>query len=185
MRMGMPKQLLPFPDRPMLRVVAENAARVPLDEIVVVLGCEAQLAAKALEGLSVKLVLNSRYREGQSLSVKMGLSSIDQRAAGVMFLLGDQPLVRVETLRLLVKCFVKNKGIIAPFYNGERGNPVLLERYLLNGCIAGDEGARGIIGNHPELLKRVDVEDEGVRFDVDTWEDYQKALTRLEGRAGV
>jgi xanthine dehydrogenase accessory factor len=158
----------------MLRAVVENTARAPVDEIVVVLGCRAQWIAPVLEGLPVKLVINGSYREGQSSSLKAGLSAVDEGAGGIMFILGDQPLVRPETLGLLVERFKERGGITVPFYNGKRGNPVLLERHLLSnpGAIAGDEGARGIIAGNPHLVQRVDVDDEGVLLDVDTWEDY-------------
>lgn len=177
-RIGQPKQLLVYRGRPMLRVVVENTIKAPVDEVVVVLGNGADLAARTLEGLKVKLAVNRSYGQGQSTSVRAGLKLVDLRARGVLFVLGDQPLVQVETIRLLVDSFMVRGGMVAPFYNGVRGNPVLFERELLECAdeIQGDQGARGIIKLNPGRLHRVDVEDPGVLIDIDTWEDYRNLV---------
>lgn len=184
-RMGIPKQLMDYNGKPMLRVVVENTIKAPVDEIIVVLGNEAIQAARSLEGLAVKLAVNKNYAKGQSTSVRAGLELVERRARGVLFVLGDQPLVKVETIRLLVDSFKEKGGIAAPFYNGVRGNPVLFENSLLQCAdeIRGDQGARGIIELHPGLLNRVDVNDPGVLIDIDTWEDYRR-LSGGEGGAG-
>ncbi|KJS65651.1 MAG: hypothetical protein JL50_15975 [Peptococcaceae bacterium BICA1-7] len=184
-RMGIPKQLMDYNGKPMLRVVVENTIKAPVDEIIVVLGNEAIQAARSLEGLAVKLAVNKNYAKGQSTSVRAGLELVERRARGVLFVLGDQPLVKVETIRLLVDSFKEKGGIAAPFYNGVRGNPVLFENSLLQCAdeIQGDQGARGIIELHPGLLNRVDVNDPGVLIDIDTWEDYRR-LSGGEGGAG-
>ena len=184
-RMGLPKQLLVYRGKPILRVVVENTIKAPVDEIIVVLGNGAGPAARALEGLEVKLTLNRSYAQGQSTSVRAGLELVDRQATGVLFVLGDQPLVQVETIRLLVDSFMGRGGIAAPFFNGVRGNPILFERQLLECAdeIQGDQGARGIIELNPGRLHRVDVEDAGVLFDIDTWEDYRR-LVKAEGGAG-
>ncbi|MFZ5642168.1 MAG: nucleotidyltransferase family protein [Bacillota bacterium] len=179
-RLGVPKQLLAYKGRPILRVTAENILAAQVFEVIVVIGHEAGRVSKSLEGLRVKIIENTLYKTGQASSVRSGLEAVSPDAEAVLFALGDQPLVRSETLAVLIERHMDSRGITAPFYNGRRGNPVLFKRDLLNSInlISGDTGARGIIDRHPYLLRKVPVNDSGVLFDVDTWEDYWLLVNR-------
>jgi len=177
-RLGAPKQLLEFRGRPVLAVVAGTLLQSPVDQVVVVLGHRSGEVAGALEGLPVKKVINSRYASGQASSLRVGLEALEGPVEGVLFALGDQPLVKPETIKLLVEKFGEAGGIAAPFYQGRRGNPVLFHRRFFPAIqsLEGDVGAREIIAGHPESLRRVDVDDPGVLLDIDTWEDYRRML---------
>ncbi|MCL6611401.1 MAG: nucleotidyltransferase family protein [Peptococcaceae bacterium] len=177
-RLGTPKQLLAYRGRPLLAAAVENLLRSPVDQVAVVLGHMAEEAAGALEGLPVKVVYNRAYASGQASSLKAGLAALDGTVEGVLFVLGDQPLVKPGTISLLIEKFRAAGGIVAPFYEGKRGNPVLFGRqfFTVIGSLEGDTGAREIIGKHPESLHRVDVSDPGVLFDIDTPEDYRRLL---------
>lgn len=173
-RMGEPKQLLPFGGRPMLAAVAEGLLKAPLDLVAVVLGHRAGEVALALEGLPVKVVVNSDYGLGQSTSLKAGLAALGGTAEAVLFVLGDQPLVRPETVTLLIENYRISGGIVAPVYLGRRGNPVLFGSEFFSEIMSleGDTGAREIILRHPERVWVVEVGDPGVVIDIDTREDY-------------
>jgi molybdenum cofactor cytidylyltransferase len=66
--------------------------------------------------------------------------------------------------------------IVAPFYEGQRGNPVLFDRVLFSELLTveGDRGGRRVIARHLEHVERVIVDDAGVVVDVDTRQDYQR-----------
>lgn len=177
-RLGTPKQLLEYRGRPVLAVVAGTLLQSPVDRVVVVLGHRSGEVAGALEGLPVKMVINSFYAAGQASSLKAGLEALEGPVDGVLFALGDQPLVKPGTVRLLVERFRETGGIAAPFYQGRRGNPVLFHRRFFPAIrsLEGDVGAREVIAAHPESLHRVDVDDPGVLLDIDTWEDYRRMV---------
>src|SRR3989304_3969715 len=82
-RLGQPKQLLRLEGRPLLQHVLEAAAASCLDEIVLVLGHRAQEIRAALRfpQRPVRAVINTRYAEGQSTSLGLGLQAADPRAA--------------------------------------------------------------------------------------------------------
>ncbi len=66
--------------------------------------------------------------------------------------------------------------IVIPLYQGNRGNPVLLDRSVFSEVMAleGDVGCRAIFANHLEEIVNVEVEDMGVLLDIDDPEDYQR-----------
>ncbi len=178
-RMGTPKQLLMYKGRPLLRHVVENLLQSRVDEIMVVLGYQGTEVAEVLNGLPVRIIINQDYTCGQSTSVKSGLTALhpaDSDRLGVLFVLGDQPLVKPETINLLIDHYRQHGGIIAPYYQGVRGNPVLFDQKFFSEfqVLTGDAGAREIISRHPEDLWKVEVPDKGVLQDIDTLEDYRK-----------
>jgi molybdenum cofactor cytidylyltransferase len=66
--------------------------------------------------------------------------------------------------------------IVIPSYQGNRGNPVLLDRSVFSEVMAleGDVGCRAIFGNHLEAILKVEVEDKGVLLDIDDQDDYER-----------
>ncbi len=98
---------------------------------------------------------------------------------GALVLLGDQPLITPSLLnRLIATKYSTGKRIIAPSYNGKRGNPVLFAADLFPELltITGDEGARSVIEKHRTEVGMLDIDDEELWYDIDTWEEYQKIL---------
>jgi molybdenum cofactor cytidylyltransferase len=187
--MGSPKQLLVYQGRPMLRHVVENLLKSQVNDVMVVLGHQASKVAEALNELPVRIIINKDYTRGQSTSVRYGLAALHTSGLsahhpakgnrlGVLFVLGDQPLVKPETINLLIDHYRQYGGIIAPYYQGVRGNPVLFDNKFFDElqALTGDVGAREIISRYPEQLRKVEVPDSGVLQDIDTPEDYQKLI---------
>jgi len=57
-----------------------------------------------------------------------------------------------------------------PTWQGKRGNPVLLaRRYFAEvQAIAGDIGAKALLGEYPEAVCEVPMSDDAVHLDIDT-----------------
>lgn len=176
---GFPKQLLPYRERTMLTNVVEKMLEARIDKIIVVIGYCAERIKETLTGLPVKIVVNKEYDNGQSTSLKMGLGELNTATRAAIFMLGDQPLVKAETINLLVNRYKVAGGIVAPSFNGFRGNPVIFDRKYFDEILAlsGDVGARKVIAQHLDCLETIDVADCGVIFDIDTWEDYRYLLS--------
>jgi molybdenum cofactor cytidylyltransferase len=64
-----------------------------------------------------------------------------------------------------------------PTLNGKRGNPVLWSKQFFAEMsqVAGDVGARHLIGAYPEMVAEVEMADDGVLTDIDT----PQALAKL------
>jgi len=183
-RLGAPKQLLAYRGRPLLAHVVENLLASQVDEVIVVLGSKAEEVMVVLAGYPVKVVINREYNTGQSTSLKAGLAALSGAVKAALFALGDQPLVSTQTIDLLIRNYrLAGGGIIAPYFNGNRGNPVLFDRkFFAEICsLSGDVGAREVLGRYPDSLVKVDVLDRGVVFDVDTWVDYNELVNVFKG----
>jgi 4-nitrophenyl phosphatase len=174
-RYGQCKQLLDWQGKPLLAHAADVALEAGLDPVVVVLGCQAEETYSALGDRPVQKLLNYRWEEGMSTSVRTGLSGIPPDAAGAIFLQCDQPRVTPALLRDLVDRFEQTDGsIVHPVHDGRRGTPVLFPRRFFPelSSITGDEGGRSLVEKHPEQVATVPVENPDMFTDVDTPEDY-------------
>lgn len=170
-RMGKPKQLMHFGESTILEQAIDNLLGSEVNEVIVVLGHEAEEAKKTLAAKRVKLVMNPDYEQGMSTSIIAGLKMVDTRAEAIMLALGDQPLIDSQTINEVINKFDKHgKGIAVPTYQGKRGHPVIFDKKyegeLLK--IRGDVGGKEIIGKHPDDVLEVAVQSEGVCIDIDT-----------------
>lgn len=133
----------------------------------------------------IQVIDTPDWQKGQSFSVAAGLKALPPDMDGALFLLGDQPLVTVQTIHYLVSAFqTSDHWILAPCFNGQRGNPVLVASPLFDRLAqpAGDAGARVLFKEFRHRMRCLEVDDPGVLRDVDTPEDYA-ALVR-EQKAG-
>jgi molybdenum cofactor cytidylyltransferase len=179
-RMGQPKQLLTVDGQAMVRRVAEAVCAAGLRQVIVVLGAQAQAVAGVLQGLPVDLVVNHAWQEGMSTSIRAGLDALRPEIDAALLVLADQPDLGPELLRILIDHYRATDAlIVAPYYEGQRGNPVLFDRALFVelGGVEGDRGGRAIITHHEADLARVDVDDPAVVSDIDTLEDYKGSIT--------
>ncbi len=188
LRFGQPKLLMRLGDKSLLEWVLDAALASRLAKVVLVLGHEHQ---KILQTLGTKtslprlqIVINPRYREGQSRSLQAGLSTLHKAFHSVMFLLGDQPRLQSDTIDLLLESFWSSeKDICVPVCRNKRGNPTIFSRALYSKLMAieGDIGARDIILESPGQVLSVEVDDPLGFVDIDSQEDLaglQKLLSK-------
>jgi molybdenum cofactor cytidylyltransferase len=181
-RMGQHKMLLPLLGKPLLLHAVEHALAAEFDEIIVVVGHHADAVRAALAGKPVRIVENPDYQQGQSTSVRAGIAALAPTIEAAIILLGDQPLVTSAILNRLRQAWQHtDKPIVAPFYNGQRGNPVLFARALFPELlhVSGDQGGREVLQRHASEIEPVQIDDAIAVQDVDTWQDYQTLLERL------
>lgn len=182
--MGQTKQLLPFEDRALLQHAIDNALDSGLDELVLVLGHDAQAVRNALElrgAHSLRVRVNDHHDEGQSTSLRLGLEDVSASATAAAVLLGDQPHVCPALIDRIVAAFFDAKTpIVRPVFQGADGratpgHPVVLAREVFGAAqgLEGDEGARALLRQHPEWLTEVPIAG-AAPADVDTWQDYQE-----------
>jgi molybdenum cofactor cytidylyltransferase len=177
LRMGQLKQLLEVAGQPMARRVVQVVGSAGVDQVVVVVGAHADAVKQALEGLAVQIVRNRHWADGMSGSLRVGVGALRRDIQAAFIVLADQPGLTSELLRsLLARYHATNARIIAPFYEGRRGNPVLFDRALFVDlqALEGDKGAREFLALHEDWVERVDVDNPAVLLDVDTPRDYRR-----------
>jgi len=175
--MGRTKQLLPVGDRPMIQHAVDAAEAAGVDEIVLVLGHDADRIRDALIlPKRARTVVNPDFAAGQAGSLRVGLAALAADSEAAVILLGDQPGIAPDAVRAVVASYRRNPArIVRAVYAGGPGHPVLLSRdtWTEVAALEGDVGARDVIEVHPDWV--VDVEVPGPSPpDVDTPEDYER-----------
>ena len=157
-----------------------------------------QRALDATEGLFSRRVVVTRHESVADLckdqnvdvilhdlphrsdTVRLGLQALGNLDA-CMFLPGDQPLLRRETIATLLENWKANPGkIVRPAYEDNEGSPVLFPSWAFPELMDLPEGKGGgvVIKKHPHDIARVSVSDPFELADADTPE----MLTMLKGR---
>jgi molybdenum cofactor cytidylyltransferase len=172
-RMGGPNKLLePIDGVPMVARTAQRLLSSRARPIVAVLGNQADAVDRALGKLPIERVRNPGFADGLSTSLKCGLAALPDDIDGVVVCLGDMPLVAGRDLDRLIAAFnpLEGRAIVVPTRRGKRGNPVLwARRYFAEMAeLAGDVGAKHLIGEHAEAVCEVEMDSDSVLVDIDT-----------------
>jgi molybdenum cofactor cytidylyltransferase len=179
-RMGKPKQLLQFRGTTLLRRVVEEALGSSLSRVLVVVGAHALVAEAALTGLSVEIVENVNWAQGQGSSVAAGVRALRDRApdtTGVVLLLSDQPLVTASCIDLLITTHRTTGSLIVACRRGDRLDaPALLSFAFFDelAALRNDACAKDILRRNESRALGIDLP--GAELDVDTPEDYQRLI---------
>ncbi len=176
-RMGQPKQLLPIDGQPMVRRVVQAVCRAALAQVVVVVGAQGERVAQALADLELEVVYNPAWEQGMSTSLRAGLGALRPEIEAALLVLADQPGLTPAVLSALVEGYRASRArIVAPFYRGRRGNPVLFARALFDelGQVEGDKGGRALLVRFEQEVMHVNLDDGAILLDVDTRQDYEE-----------
>ncbi len=178
-RMGRNKLLLAFRGKPLIARAVDTLLESEINEVVVVLGHEADKVKATLQGKQVTIVKNFDYRQGMSTSIRVGLGAVSSGARAIMIYLPDQPLLEPEDVNWLIRAFAeareRNKSIVVPFFRGQRGNPVILDASFKEAIleVVGEVGCKRVIKRNPDKVLMVEMKTDHVVRDVDRMEDYE------------
>lgn len=179
-RIGKDKITLPLGSKRVIEWVLDAATKSKLEKIILVVKPEDRETAEAGEKYNTIVVSNPDYKKGMSTSIKKALSelNIQNHYDGFCVLLGDQPFISSDIINSLIEAFQKGKKeIVVPYFQNKPGNPVLFDiawkEEFMN--ITGDVGGRILIKAHPDRVKKITLNNEGILFDIDREEDYKKA----------
>jgi molybdenum cofactor cytidylyltransferase len=170
-RFGSTKQLFRIDGKPLVQHAIDLAAAAELDEIIVVLGHEAERVADVLVlPENARAVVNERYLDGQSASLAAGLRGLDRSSEAAVVLLADQPGILPSEVRRIVERFRETGAPVVRLRYRDGPGPALLARKTWPEALSlsGDTGAR-------ELFAHLAVEEIAVErdapIDVDTPDD--------------
>ncbi len=145
-----------------------------LAPLLVVVGYQAEEMVESLYGRSIQVVPNPDFLEGQSRSLRHGLLALPESTIAAVIGVGDQPLLRPETIRSLIDEYLRSHApLVLPRYAGRRGNPVLFDRCLFPELLSveGDTGGRSVIESNLGEAAWVDIADTRSGADIDSEDD--------------
>lgn len=182
-RFGGTKQLAELDGRPLVAHAVTTALEAGLDEVVLVLGHDADRIGRTLpEDPRVRTVLNPEPAEGLATSLRHGVAVVGDEVDRLVVLLGDQPGIDPVLVRRVLDA-VEGHEAARTCYRDGVGHPVAFARSVFGRLQAldGDVGAR-------DLLDRIatrDVEVDRFRpLDVDTPGDLASAQQDLDDDPG-
>lgn len=187
-RLGLNKLLLPLGDEAVIRKTAKAVLASMVTEVILVTGHEEALVKLAVSGLNMRLAHNPRYAEGQSTSMIAGIEAASEDAEAYLFVLGDQPLLTPQIVNGLIALYEKSRPdalVVAPAFEGRRGNPALFAASLKDELLqaSGDAGGRGIIQRleteSPGKIVFHRLPNDDIFLDIDTEEDYEIMLRKF------
>lgn len=182
-RLGEPKQLVKFRDRPLLQKVIKECEPIEFGTGVVVLGAKAEEIQLQIDPGSFTFVINEAWEEGIASSIRRGLEAVLEEhpdTGHLLFLLSDQPFLSTGLIeKLLATHREGTKEITASSYKGDIGVPAIFSKAMFPLLLelSGDQGAKKIMLQYPEKVTTVPFE--MGHFDVDTPEDRNE-LHNLE-----
>ena len=187
-RMERKKELLPVDGEPMIRtVVRKLLGSAKIDEVIVVLGHEANGVGATLSGITderLELIGNGRYSEGMGTSLARGAQACLWGTNAIVVALGDAPFFSTDDVKALLDAHAGGAAIAVPVFQGRRGHPVVLDgsfREELEG-LTGDTGARQILERESASVVEVELSDDGFLVDIDDPDDYEAVKDGIGGQ---
>jgi CTP:molybdopterin cytidylyltransferase MocA len=181
-RMGRLKPNLPIGGGTFLTRIVETLLEAGSDDVVVVLGheMEAVLQAFARSGLPARFVENPSYASGQFSSLLAGLQVVDRPGVvASLVTLVDVPFVSAATVRAVLDRYHQTHArIVRPTRGAQHGHPLLVDRSMFELLRRADpaEGAKPVVRAYATPEGDLEVEDEGAFGDIDTQEQYERAI---------
>jgi len=152
---------------------------VPLRRYLVT-GADHEILKKELISLSeVRLVRNVDFEKGQISSIQLGLRALEHDIDAVIVWPVDLPLVRQETLVLLIRnCDSFRMPVTIPVFQQRRGHPVIYDRNAIQTLLSlgPDQTAKDLRTIYADQTCLVETDDPGVLMDIDTPEDYRRHI---------
>ena len=177
-RSGGLKMTLPLGDKTVIERSIEGMYGI-VSRIVVVVGWQAEQVQQVLATYDkVEIVVNQQFRAGMFSSVKAGLARV--RAPSFFLLPGDCPLIGAD---IYARMLAVPGDIVVPTFEGKRGHPTLFRSTLIPEILGepDDSTLRRYVDR--KGYATVQVNDDGILYDMDTPEDYATMCARLHLRA--
>jgi len=179
LRMGDFKPLLPLGPDSFIERTIRLYRGVDIGDILVVVGHEAGRVIPVLDGLGVNWVKNTHYDQGMFSSIQTGVRGLWGQCRAFFLHPADIPFVHPETIKSLIAAFqTGDVDVCRPAYRGKLGHPPLIS-LSLSGAIGefdGTGGLRALLARHADKSRNIQCDDPGILLDMDTPEDYEKAL---------
>ena len=176
-RFGADKRLHPLGNGEAMAVSVAKQLLSVCDQVIAVVRIDSDALVAPLQSLGVACVPCARAREGMGFSLATGVEfAASVGSDAVLLALADMPYVKLDTYKALLNALRGKASIVAPSFNGQRGNPVGFSADWFDELMRcrGDEGARKLLKAHEACVVHVPVCDAGIHQDIDRPDDFAR-----------
>jgi len=175
-RMGQNKLLMSLNGKTLIDGIMDALTAAGVGKQVIVVGHD---PGRMIEALKPKLqnacvVVNEDYEKGMASSFQRGLQEL-LFADAAFLILGDQPILDPEFLRLMIRAMERNDNalIISPIHRGKKGHPLLFRKDLFHEMLSmkSHQTLRDVVHGCTDRVFEVGAP-WWTTFDIDTPEDY-------------
>ena len=182
-RMGRSKQLLPWGEAgAVIEEVVRRLLANSVSEVVVVTGAEREAVEGALAELiqssrRVRCVFNPGFASSEmARSLQVGLRALPGNCFAALVALADQPQIEPRVVEVVLQRWRETQAwVVAPFYQGQRGHPLLFDRALWPQLLAlpTEANPREVVRGAD--IERVEVDTDSILRDMDSPDEYERA----------
>lgn len=178
--MKTPKPLLNWGKENLINFQIESLKNSNIEEIIVVIGSNAEEIKKEINSDEIKVVENVDFELGKTTSIKKGLSEINNKN-DILLIAVDQPRNKllIEQISDFHINHPENKKIIMPFSDGKSGHPIIFSNVFFNELTQINEeteGIREVIKRNQDSIIKYKTKDESALIDLNTPEQYEEYL---------
>lgn len=179
-----PKALLPYRGRTLVETAAETLLAGGCQEVVVVLGADAQAVSAGANLEPYRIVVNPGWSSGMGSSYLAGDAAAHANSH-ILVALVDQPGLTASIVSRLLVSHRPGRITSAAYPAMDsrrvllRGHPMVIDaglRPAVANTVSGDAGARVFLRQKPWLIDLIDCSDESTGEDVDTIEQMHRLL---------
>lgn len=181
-RLGSPKQLLEWRNRPLLEHAVVNVRAVLGERVIVVLGAHAESIRTTVDLDGVSSIVNPDWQEGMASSIRAGVQALPESARAVLILLCDQPLIDAAHIRNLLNGWQSAPTrIVASQYHCSVGVPALFPAEFFEHLLAlnGDRGAKLVLMKFENSLVKIPLPE--AELDIDSVGDFERLTGYYSG----
>jgi molybdenum cofactor cytidylyltransferase len=186
-RMGCAKQTLPFADSTVAATVVRTLLASGLEGVVCVTRRELHEALRLPRDARVRVAFNDDPHGEMIESIRIGLAALGEQAAteedGVLVAPADMPELTVGAVALCADAYRADPSrIVVAAFQDRRGHPIVYPFGLRHAVSDATDGLRELPRRFPDRIQIVTCHDACVTRDLDTPEDYERALRSPEQR---
>ncbi|OGN81843.1 MAG: hypothetical protein A2X24_07490 [Chloroflexi bacterium GWB2_54_36] len=181
-RMKQAKMTLAYKGSTVLGTVLTTLHSAGIDPLIVVIGGARDAVEMALSELPFGVIraYNPDYEHTEMLdSLQIGMQRLPDETDAFLIVLGDQPQIHAEVVQALVHEYeTTGQTLIIPSYRMRRGHPWLVGKVQWASLIGLQAGhtMRDFIQQYQDQLHYLVVDTSSILEDMDTPEDYQRAI---------
>jgi molybdenum cofactor cytidylyltransferase len=175
------KPLLNWGDEKLINFQISSLSSRNIQEIIVVLGSNAELIKKEINSTKVTTVVNVDFKLGKTTSIKKGLSAISKNKNDILLIAVDQPRSKL-LLEQICDFHINhpdNKKITMPYFKGKSGHPIIFSNNYFSELLKINEetqGIREVIKRNQNLIMKYKTTDKSASIDMNTPQEYENSL---------